>query len=158
MTKLTFGMALVAMVIAISSYFPSISHLSGGATGPAHYQQESFWQGLQLGQRGTPLNLYASGTCTIRADFSIAATSTRYASCTGITLQNGTTYTGLATDIVHVQLPASTTLAAQYLVRSSVASTTAGSVEVGLLNLTGTAATPAATNGFGSSTLYQIYR
>jgi hypothetical protein len=103
---------------------------------------------------GTAYKLIKSGTCTLRADFSIAATSTRNVSCTGIT-----GYTGAAGDVVRLQLAASTTLASQYLVKSASASTTAsGSIEAALVNLTGGAAVPAATNGFGSSTVYQVFR
>ena len=127
--------------------------------GPAHYGLESFWQGIQLGQRGTPLSLYLSGTCTLQGNFSFAATTTRSVSCTGITLQNGATYTGTSADIVNAELVASTTMASQYLVKSVAASTTAtGSIEMTLVNLTGATAVPSATNGFGSSTQFQIYR
>lgn len=151
-------LVVITLLFGYFAFVQSPSQAFGNVGGPQHYQQEAFLQGLQLGQRGTPLALYASGTCTLKADFSIAATSTRNVSCTGITLQGGATYTGAAGDLIDIQLAASTTLASQYVVKSAQASTTAGSVELQLLNLTGGAATPAATNGFGSSTQFQIYR
>jgi hypothetical protein len=153
---------VLAVTTLLFGYFATTGQsiaFSGVSTGPAHEQQETFKQGLQLGQRGTPLTLYASGTCTLQGNFSITASTTRSVSCTGITLQNNTTYTGAAGDIVDVQLVASTSLASQYLVKSAQASTTAnGSVELQLMNMTGTSATPSATFAFGSSTQVQIYR
>lgn len=155
-------LAITTLLFGFLYFHSGSSSVAAGSpqpTGPQHYQMESFLLGLQTGSRGTPLSLYASGTCSLQANSSIAATSTKTFSCTGATLWNGATYTGVSTDIVDVQLAASTTLASQYVVKSAQASTTAnGSIEMTLINLTGGAATPAATNGFGSSTQFQIYR
>jgi hypothetical protein len=153
---------LALIVLAAGAYtFASHTRLlgAGNPTGPAHEQMETFKQGLLIGQNGTGFSLYASGTCVLKGDFSITASTTRNVSCTGITLRDGRTYTGASTDIVDVQLAASTTMASQYWVKSAQASTSAnGSVELQLVNFTGTNATPAATSGFGSSTQYQIFR
>lgn len=161
--NIAIGVLAITTLLFGFLYFTAGSTAPGAGTpqptGPQHYQMEAFLQGLQAGARGTPLSLYASGNCTLQANASIAATSSAKVSCTGVTLWNGATYTGAVGDIVDLQLAASTTLATQYVIKSAAASTTAnGSIEVVLLNLTGGAATPAATPGFGSTTQFQIFR
>lgn len=104
---------------------------------------------LQVGEKGTALRLVKSGACTLVSNSSIAATSTGTGTCaiTGV----------LAGDVVMVSLATTTTkMSAQIAVVGTVAST--DSVTVRLLNLTGTASTPGALSGFGSSTQYTVYR
>ena len=104
---------------------------------------------LKVGSSGTTLTQVLSGTCSLVSNTSIAATSTGTGTCV--------TTGSVAGDVVIVSLATTTTkLAAQYSVIGTVAGT--DSTTVRLLNLTGTAAVPSATNGFGSSTQYWIVR
>jgi hypothetical protein len=90
------------------------------------------------------------GTCSLVSDASIAATSTGSGTCATTGSQVG--------DIVIIGPFATTTtkIAAQYSIIGALAGSNTSSVR--LLNLTGTAAVPSATNGLGSSTPYRIYR
>lgn len=115
--------------------------------------EKYFADGISVGQSSyTPANitLIKMGTCTLLANSSITATSTGSVDCAVTGARSG--------DIVVMQLAASTTLASQYVIKSTKASTTADYITAQLINLTGTTATPSATNGFGSSTAYQLYR
>lgn len=104
---------------------------------------------LTVGSSGNALTLVKTGTCSLVSDSSIAATSTGTGTCA--------TTGSLAGDVVMVSLATTTTkIAAQYAVIGTVAGTDTTTVR--LLNLTGTAAVPSATNGFGSSTQYQVFR
>ncbi len=112
--------------------------------------------GVQVGGAGTKYSLVKSGTCTLLADSSIPATSTRAVDCA---IPASGSFNGIRSgDIVRLNLQASTTLASQYIIKSSQASSTNGYASALLVNLTGGAAVPSATNGFGSSTVYQIFR
>lgn len=157
---------VLVLIVALLSYSnQSVRSFLGGPTptGQAHTQLETFQQGLIVGNgtgsganKGTAYQLIRSGTCSLQANASITATTTKQYSCTGSDL---TGYVGTSRDIVRVALAASTTLASQYLVKYAFGTTTtSASLEVGLLNLTGVSAVPAATNGFGSSTQFQIFR
>ncbi len=148
--------ALVSLVVMVAGLL-----MVGGNSQP---KQEAagaatpgtrFPHGLTVGLGGsvnspTNLALYEQGTCTITANASIAATSSALVDCAATDV--------VASDVVSLTLQASTTLASQYVITSAIASTTAGHIQLRLLNLTGTAATPTATNGFGSSTVFQIWR
>ena len=104
---------------------------------------------LKIGGSGTSLQLVKSGTCTLVADTSIAATSTGTGTCA--------TVGSLAGDQVFISLATTTTKqAANFIPLGTVAGT--DSTTIRLFNLTGVAAVPSATNGFGSSTQYQIFR
>lgn len=112
-----------------------------------------FGGGIQVSApltEGSIYTLIKSGTCTLLANTSITATSTGNVDCAITGIKSG--------DLVFMRLAASTTLASQYVMKSAQASTTNGYATVQLINLTGATAVPAATNGFGSSTAYQIYR
>lgn len=104
---------------------------------------------LTVGSSGNALSLVKTGTCSLVSDSSIAATSTGTGTCA--------TTGSLAGDVVVVSLATTTTkIAAQWVLVGTVATT--DSTTVRLLNLTGTAAVPSATNGLGSSTQYQVFR
>lgn len=105
---------------------------------------------VTIGTSGTATTKQINTTCFLLANFSIAATTTRNVDCavTGVT----------AGDMVDATLAATTTMAGQYVIQSVQASTTAGFVTFSLLNLTGQSAVPAATNGFGSTTVVFITR
>ena len=83
--KLSLGVALVAVIIAIGGYFyPSVSAsvFGANATGPAHYQTESFWQGLQLGQRGSVISNALFGKCSlISNNFTVTASTSVAMDC-----------------------------------------------------------------------------
>lgn len=104
---------------------------------------------FKVGQVGTQSTLMLSGTCSLVSNVEIAATSTGTGTCAA---------TGaVAGDRVFVSLATTTTkVAAQWVIVGTVAA--ADSVTVRLLNQTGTAAVPSATNGLGSSTQYWIVR
>lgn len=104
---------------------------------------------LTVGSSGSTLSLIAAGTCSLVSDSSVAATSTGTGTCVTTGSQAG--------DVVMISLATTTTkIAAQWAVIGTVAGS--DSTTVRLLNLTGTAAVPSATNGFGSSTQYQVFR
>lgn len=109
---------------------------------------------IKVGQSGavsgTKYSYIKSGTCFLLADSSHAATTTKNFDCAVTGARSG--------DLVRMSLAASTTLASQYIIKSAQASTTANFLTVQLLNLTGTSAVPSATNGFGSSTSYMLFR
>lgn len=107
--------------------------------------------GFQVGTTTSArlLTFISAGTCSLVADVSVTATSTGTGTCATIGSQTG--------DQVFVSLATTTTkMAAQYTVIGTVAGS--NSTTVRLLNLTGVSAVPSATNGFGSTTQYQIYR
>lgn len=106
--------------------------------------------GLYVGSSGTTLTGIFTGTCSILANASVAATSTSNFDCVAADAVSG--------DKVFVAQLASSTLASQYVIKGVRASTTSGFITFSILNLTGTSAVPAATNGFGSSTAYFIVR
>lgn len=153
-------MFVVALVVVIG-----YSALVGGNSQPVSPAPDTstgaatpgtrFPHGVTIGLGGstnspTNLALYESGTCTLQVNASIGATSTAPYDCPVTDVVSG--------DVVTLQLAPTTTIASQYVIKSASASTTAGHIHTILLNLTGQAATPAATNGFGSSTVYQIWR
>lgn len=105
---------------------------------------------FQLGATGNSLSLIQKGTCTILADASVAATSTKNFDCAFAGVNAG--------DTVFVTEQASSTLASQFVIKGATASSTTGFITFSILNLTGTAAVPSATNGFGSSTQVLILR
>lgn len=154
------GILLVAIVFAVSIFGHTNTPATAAITNPPtnlDYLQLS--QGLQLpggpsittALQGSNIQFIKFGTCTIKADTSITATTTGAAECA---------FTGVKTgDTVFVTLNASTTLASQYVIKGAVASTTAdGFIRFSILNLTGGSAVPAATAGFGSSTAVLILR
>lgn len=104
---------------------------------------------FQLGS-GSSFSLIKSGTCSILANASVTASTTSNFDCAFTGVQSG--------DNVQAQLSASSTLASQFVIKGVTASTTSGWITFSLLNLTGTSAVPAATNGFGSSTAVVIFR
>lgn len=138
--------AIVALVAVFSfggGNFAGVSHLSGLNVGA---------DGLSVGTASTAstLSYVQKGTCTILANSSVAATSTANFDCVAAGVEDG--------DTVFVTQAASSTIASQYVIKGAVASSTDGYITFSILNLRGTAATPAATNGFGSSTAYLIIR
>jgi len=133
-------------VIAFGFFFNKPVKPIGGTT---TYGGGLLLTDLQVGSSGTALTLVKSGTCSLVADTSITATSTGTGTCV--------TTGSLAGDVVMVSLATTTTkLSAQYIIIGTVATT--DSTTVRLLNLTGANAVPSATNGFGSSTQYQVFR
>jgi hypothetical protein len=161
--KLALGLALVALITSIGAYyFPQTTTIVRevaselGAVGTRFPNgisigtTEAQTGKLTVGTSGTAFGPAFTGTCTLIANYSIAATSTGNVDCSVTGVVSG--------DKVFVSLPASTTIASQYAVKGVSASTTSGFITVSLLNLTGTAAVPATTNGFGSSTQYWIVR
>lgn len=162
--KIILIIATLALVIAgVAVALNSGLFLGSGAT---HFQKESFYEGLfagtnrqinisrdgtmTIGTSGSALSVVAKGTCSILANASVAATSTKNFDCAFSGVRAG--------DIVMAHLSASSTLASQYVVKGYVASSTDGYITFSVLNLTGAAAIPAATNGFGSSTEIVILR
>lgn len=102
------------------------------------------------GTYGSTYTLISTGTCTLLSNFSITASTTRSVDCVIPESVSG--------DRIILTLEASTTMASQYVIKSSQASSTSGYASAQLINLTGQNAVPSATSGFGSSTLYQLFR
>lgn len=107
---------------------------------------------FKLGSSGTAQVNQVTTTCAMKGDVSIAATSTGYAFCSGVT--------GLTSaDNVIAQFASTTGVTTQFdnwVIVSADASTTAGAVDLTLLNLTGAARTPSALSRIGSSTTLWI--
>lgn len=158
-------MVFIAMVFSVSTFFKGSNDLPTGAAGNLLFEDYfplirqngglntalsiKTTGNLTVGSSGTALSLVAAGTCSLVSNSSIAATSTGTGTCA--------TTGSVAGDVVMVSLSTTTTkLAAQWVIVGTVATT--DSTTVRLLNLTGTAAVPAATNGLGSSTQYQVFR
>lgn len=108
---------------------------------------------LTVGNSGTAIGNIIYGTCYLKADFSISATSTAMVDCVSTSFKSGDTVliSGLATT--------STALTRQFTAQSiGSASSTNGYAPVRLTNWSGAAVTPASLNGFGSSTPFVIIR
>lgn len=126
------------------------SHSLGGRVEPVLNEFSNGIQLSQTGTRGTVLKLMKTGTCTLLGDFSITASTTASVDCAITGIRSG--------DLLDVNLAATTSLAAQFLVKSSQASTTSGYGSVQLYNATGGNKTPSSVVGFGSSTVYRLWR
>lgn len=135
---------VIALIAILALFEPSHKTLLSGRT---NYDTVAA-SGLVVGS-GSNLSLVLAGTCSLVSDSSIAATSTGTGTCA--------TTGSKAGDVVVVSLATTTTkMAAQYAVVGTVAGT--DSTTVRLLNLTGAAAVPSATDGMGSSTQYWVFR
>lgn len=143
-----FIVAILAVLVVGGNNQPQPSLEVGAATPGTRFPH-----GLTVGSippySPTNLALYEQGTCTLLANYSIAASTTANVDCL--------IPDAVAGDVVRLQLAASTTLASQYMIKAAAATST-GAVTAQITNLTGATAVPAATNGFGSSTVYQLWR
>lgn len=143
------AVAVLALVIGSVALVGGNQSADLGASTPG----TRFPHGVTFGDPSyspTNLALVKAGTCTILADASVAATSTKNFDCAFTGARSG--------DIVVAALQASSTLASQYVIKGVTASSTADYLTFSILNLTGGAAVPAATNGFGSSTQVELFR
>ena len=140
---------LVALLVLVGNQSVFV-----GASGDINTVAVKFVKGLFVGDNSrytpTKLTLVEKGTCDLLANFSITASTTRNVDCAIADARSG--------DVVILNLAASTTLASQYVIKSSQASSSSGYGTAQLLNLTGGTAVPAATYGFGSSTQYTLLR
>ena len=101
---------------------------------------------FKLGSSGTTQDNQIITTCNPTANTSVSATSTSYIFCTGVT---GVT----SSDLVFAEFSTSTNaIADQWVIVGAKASTTAGAVDIKIMNLTGTAAVPSAASTVASST------
>lgn len=149
-SKLTIGLVLVA-ILAIGAYLynPQQSPASGVATGPQHLQEESFWQGLQIGQRGSDFKNFNFGTgVMIGIAANIAASSSK---AFDIAVPGA-----LSGDKVFVFLATSTIVGQGWSVDQASASSTPGFITVDLVNNTGASAYPPAS--IASTTQYMDLR
>lgn len=107
---------------------------------------------LQLGSSGTAMANEVITTCNPIANTSIAATSTGYIYCTGLTgiTSSDKVFAGFATS--------TNAIADQWAIVGASASTTAGAVDIKIMNLTGTAAVPSAASTVASSTRIHALR
>lgn len=141
----------VSLIVGLFGGHTSPAPLGGGNLSPI---LSTFYGGINVsdknGTAGTNYKLIKNGTCTILADVSVAATSTKNFDCAFTGVQSG--------DLVFAHLAATSSLASQYEIKGVTASTTNGWITFSLLNLTGTSATPSNTVGVGSSTVVQIFR
>lgn len=146
---------LVALVIlAISALAPSAARLgAANPTGQAHYQMETFWQGLLIGRTGTPTTVALWGTCNLSTSvgsFTASTTAQFQCSVPGV----------LAGDMVMADLPVGAgtnsngagspfggfTIVGAY-------ATTSNAIGVTIANFTG-----AATSSFAQATTSVEYR
>ncbi len=149
---------LVVLTLAVGYLvYGSMGMYLGKASGPSHFQHESFLQGLSAGVRdqftvdnsgqltlglnGTKLTTIKAGSCTIWSSATtIAASSTQQVVCQSAT--NGTLTSGLtgvtSDSICSVRIASSTNTTYGGLVPVGVsASSTPGSIVVGISNQTG---------------------
>lgn len=139
---------LVVLVgIFLGTYFP---RPTSAPLGKELTDVQNFNGGARIGEFGTAFAHVKTGTCSILANASVSATSTKNFDCAFDGVKAG--------DKVFVHQVASSTLASQYVIKGYVASSTDGYITFSILNLTGGAAVPAATNGFGSSTEVSVFR
>lgn len=141
---------IVVAIIAVTGVFSpvgkSVVRSFGGVTNYDEVDATAIKIGGSTATRVGPIIV---GTCNLTSNTSISATTTGTGTCA--------TTGSLAGDIVIVSLATTTTKqAADFVVNGTVAGTDTTTVR--LFNLTGGNAVPAATNGFGSSTQYQVYR
>jgi hypothetical protein len=126
-----------------------INGFSAGTASQFSVNSDGEVSSLVVGTDGSAVTEMLKGTCSLVSDSSIAATSTGTGTCAISGLVAG--------DKVFVSLATTTTkIAAQWAIIGTVAGTDSATVR--LLNQTGTAAVPAATYGFGSSTQYWVVR
>lgn len=145
------GLAILALVFGYL-YFSGSTPPFGSPNpgGPAHFQQEAFLQGATFGGRNQSyfdnagkLTIGASGTaqvnqvvttCSMVANNASVGSTTQYAYCSGVT---GVT----SADTIDASFSTSSTLLNdQWAILGAKASTTAGSIDFRLYNLTGVAA------------------
>jgi len=105
---------------------------------------------FQLGANGSVQSQQIATTChpTVGVSASVAATSTAYISCVGVT---GVTS---ASQVIAQFSTSTNAIGARWALLGSKASSTAGAVDLKIMNLTGTAAVPEAASAaaFSSST------
>lgn len=161
---LSFVVALVAVIIAIGSYFHAVPSF-GAASGQSHFQKESFLQGLAAGVRdqfsvdnlgkvtigasGTAVTQLLKGTCSLIGDtYTVIASTTKAFDCA---------VTGALTgDLVFPGNATSTVAGLGWENSSGSASSTAGFITIRVSNSTGAnAVIPASV---ASSTPYFILR
>lgn len=140
------------MVIAIGAYFyPLAAHPLGQATGPQHYQEEAFLQGLQIGQKGTDIKAVFTGKCSLIApSFSVVASTSVAMDCVAPGVVKGDTVLAM-----FASSTASATGPGWELVGAS-ASTTSGFITFNITN--GTGVTAIIPNSLASSTQYLVTR
>ena len=150
--NLTIGL-VIAILIAVSALFlPRIGNSVGVApSGQVHYQMESFQQGVQLGQRGTPIKAAYTGTCNLTGmNLSHTASTTKAYPCAATGVISG--------DQVFVTLSTSTPMHVNgWVIAGAKASSTAGFIDVVISNFTGTDRIPSSM-AVGSSTQYHALR
>lgn len=105
---------------------------------------------LKVGSSGTAQTNYISTTCAPKADNSIAATSTGYMYCTGVT---GVTSADFVVAEFATSTAAFTLTKDNFWIISAQASTTAGAVDFLVYNGTGAAAVPSAVGRAASTTV-----
>lgn len=168
---------VLAILALLFGYNAVVGTLFGAASGPSHFQKESFLQGLAggtrdqlsidnlgqltLGTNGTKLAAIKTGSCTIWDDSTtIAASTTGQVECQSATtgaLTSG--LTGVTADSicsVRVASSTNTTIGGVFPVGVS-ASSTAGSIVVGLYNQTGTTFTWSAAASSSSQWKYTCF-
>lgn len=154
------GLVLAIIVSALVGRTPaqiagSIANCSGGYT---CYTNLDVLTNLvvdgtsQIGASGTALSNVVAAACSMTANVSIAATTSGYAFCTGVT---GLT----ASDGVEAVLATSTSgfvlSSDNWWIISAKASTTPGAIDFLLYNGTGKAAVPSAVGRAASTTIIQ---
>src|SRR5437868_3116917 len=117
--KIVIGVLVVLTLLLGYLYFSGATPPFGASSGPAHFQKESFLQGLTGGQRdqwsvsnaglmtigssGTAITQILKGTCNLLGmDASATASTTSNYDCAVTGVQSG--------DVVHVQLSTTTPL------------------------------------------------
>lgn len=148
--KLSLGVALVAVFLAIGAYlYPAVSDApTAGASTPG----TRFPRGITIGDVSfspTNLALVQAGTCNAAMAATISATSSSAATCTVTGARTG--------DIVNVQLPQAGAIATSFgWFSAGGTKATTDTITFNIQNLTGAATTsfPLAT----TSVSYQVYR
>lgn len=128
----------------IEQYDPYVRY-NGGVNTALPFKTTST---MQIGSNGTAYSNSIITTCAMNGNLSITATSTGYESCTGVT---GLT----SSDNVIAQFASTTGTTAigdNWVIVGAKASTTAGAVDITVMNLTGKSQALSASSKIGSTT------
>lgn len=139
------GLAVLALLVSGVVFLNRSVPTPGQATGPQHYQEEAFLQGLQIGQRGSDIKNVNAGKCTlIGLTANIAASTTVPFDCAVTGALTGDTVIGM--------FATSSPNGAGWEIVGASASTTAGYLTFRITNGTGASAYPPAS--IASTTQY----
>lgn len=143
--KIWKGALIVIGIIAIIGLFTPVGKLvSNYLSGVTSYDEVDATAIKIGGTNGSRVGPIISTTCTLLANFSIAATTTRNVPCAVTGVVSG--------DAVTIELSTTTPSWGAFVVVGAQASTTSGQIDVTIANYSGAAIVPTSIQYFGSTT------